>query len=210
MRKFMLMGVWMLAGMAAFAQEKAAVKSDNLKWKARLRLIAAVPPSSSYELAANPKTDIKATVALAPELDFTYFFSKNFAAELILGTTKHKIQSKTASATDDLGTVWLLPPTLNLQYHIPMKSVTPYFGAGINYTIFYGAKDDALELSYKNKVGFSTQIGCDFNVSDKWFINLDIKKIFLKTDVAVANPALKLEGVKINPFIFGLGVGTKF
>ena len=205
----MLMGILMLAGLAVVAQEKTVAKTDK-KWKARFRVIAAVPPSTSYELAANPKTDVVATKAFAPELDFTYFFSKNVAAELILGTTKHKVQTKTASATTDLGTVWLLPPTLNLQYHFTSKNVTPYIGAGINYTIFYGAKDDALELSYKNKVGFSTQIGCDFTISDNWFINVDVKKIFLKTDVAVKNPALALDGVKINPFIFGIGIGTKF
>ncbi len=210
MKKYLLMGLVLLAGGATIAQEKAAAKSDNAKWKARFRFIAAVPRSTSYELSANPKTDVKATAAFAPELDFTYFFTKNLAAELILGTTKHKVQSVASGTKTDLGTVWLLPPTLNLQYHIPSKSFSPYFGAGINYTIFYGAKDAALELNYKNSVGFSTQIGCDFNVSDKWFINVDVKKLFLQTDVKVTNPALALNGVKLDPFIFGLGVGTKF
>ena len=76
---------------------------------------------------------------------------------------------------------------------------------------FYGAKDDAAELSYKNNVGFSTQLGCDFNVSDNWYINVDLKKLFLKTDVTVAGEgSTTLKGVKIDPFIVGIGIGTRF
>lgn len=209
MKKCMLMGALLLAGFATFAQTKTAAKSDDQKWKVRLRVITVIPPSSSYALSGS--SDITISKAVVPELDFTYFFTKNLAAELILGTTKHTVKSKTSSGTTaDLGKVWLLPPTLNLQYHIPLKGVTPYIGAGINYTIFYGAKDEALSLSYKNKVGFSTQIGADFAISDKWFINVDLKKLFLKTDVNVKTPVLTLSDVKINPFIIGVGIGTRF
>jgi len=79
----------------------------------------------------------------------------------------------------------------------------------VNYSIFYGAKDEATKLAYKNNIGFSTQIGTDIAVTDKWFINIDIKKIFLKTDVTVANTTT-LKDVKVDPFIFGIGVGTRF
>jgi len=203
------MGALLLAGFATFAQSKTAAKSDDQKWKVRLRVITVIPPSSSYDYSST--SDITISKAVVPELDFTYFFTKNLAAELILGTTKHTVKLKPNSGTaTELGKVWLLPPTLNLQYHIPLKGVTPYIGAGINYTIFYGAKDQALALSYKNKVGFSTQIGADFAISDKWFINVDIKKLFLKTDVSVKAPAVTLQDVKINPFIIGVGIGTRF
>ena len=205
----MLMGALLLAGFATFAQTKTAAKSDDQKWKVRLRVITVMPPSSSYDYSTT--SDITISKAVVPELDFTYFFTKNLAAELILGTTKHTVKLKPNSgAAVDLGKVWLLPPTLNLQYHIPLKGVTPYIGAGINYTIFYGAKDEALSLGYKNKVGFSTQIGADFAISDKWFINVDLKKIFLKTDVNVKGTTTILPDVKINPFIIGVGIGTRF
>ena len=110
-----------------------------------------------------------------------------------------------------MGRVWLLPPTHNLQYHFPFNNITPYIGAGINYTIFYGAKDDAVSLGYKNNVGFSTQLGFDYKLSDKWFLNVDLKKIFLQTDVTVkgASPVV-LSGVKINPFFVGVGIGSGF
>jgi outer membrane protein len=103
-----------------------------------------------------------------------------------------------------------LPPTLNLQYHLPLKNFIPYIGAGVNYTFFYGVKDDAASLSYKNNVGFSTQAGFDYNLSSKWFLNVDVKKIFLKSDVTVkGDTPTVLSGVKINPFIVGIGVGVR-
>ena len=198
----------LMISFSAYAQEKTAVKTDNQKWKMRLRVIAAVPPSTSYDLSGS---DVKISAAVVPELDFTYFFTKNIAAELILATTPHKVKLASNSATTKLGKVWALPPTLSLQYHFNGAKFNPYLGVGINYTIFYGVKDDAAELSYKNKAGFSTQAGFDYQISKKFFLNVDIKKLFLKTDVTVkGTPSTVLSDVKIDPFIFGVGIGTRF
>ncbi len=54
---------------------------------------------------------------MVPELDITYFFTKNIAAELILGVTPHNIYGAGTLGGLDVGKVWLLPPTLTLQYH---------------------------------------------------------------------------------------------
>lgn len=207
MKKYLLLCLLLPVGLSLSAQEKKSAKLENQQWKIRFRGIAAIPPSSSYTLGAS---DVTITTSVVPEVDFTYFFSKNLAAELILGTTKHTVKLKNSTTTTDLGNVWLLPPTLNLQYHFPGKNVTPYLGAGINYTIFYGVKDAGASLAYKNKAGFSTQLGFDVKISDKWFFNVDIKKIFLKTDVTLkgATPTV-LSGVKVDPLIIGLGVGVK-
>jgi outer membrane protein len=198
----------LMISFTAYAQEKTAVKTDNQKWKMRLRIIAAVPPSSSYDLSGS---DVKVSTSVVPELDFSYFFTKNIAAELILGTTHHNVKLDSKTASTKLGKVWALPPTLSLQYHFNGAKFNPYLGVGINYTIFYGVKDDAAELSYKNKAGFSTQAGFDYQISKKFFLNVDIKKLFLKTDVTVkGTPSTVLSDVKIDPFIFGVGIGTRF
>ena len=63
-------------------------------------------------------------------------------------------------------------------------------------------------------MGFALQGGFDYPLNDKWFLNLDVKKIFLSTDATVfANTALGAvvgADVKINPWLIGLGVGMKF
>lgn len=208
MKKLTIMAMMLLASMATFAQAKSTAKEKAPKWKVRLRIIDAIPPSTSYKLTAS---DVKISSSVVPELDFSYYFNKFLAAELILGTTHHKVSVKSSTASTELGKIWLLPPTLNLQFHYPIKNFEPYVGAGINYTIFYGAKDEAASLGYKNRAGFSTQLGFDYKIGKKFFLNFDMKKIFLKTDVTIkGTPSTVLSNVKVDPFVIGLGAGLQF
>ena len=194
-------------------------------WQVRLRGVSVQPNEKSDVSAIGG--DVNISNSFIPELDFTYFFNKNVAAELILGTTKHDVKTTgsnltaiggPASAEVDLGSVWLLPPTLTLQYHFyPTKTLKPYLGAGLNYTIFYSVDEGSVVkgLDYDNAVGFALQGGLDYMLNDKYFLNFDIKKLFLKTDVNVdaTNLAsgLKIPAeVNINPLLIGFGVGMKF
>jgi len=186
-------------------------------WQVRLRGVA-VQPNEKSEVSAIGG-DVNISNSFIPELDFTYFFNKNFAAELILGTTKHDVvDEKSALGDVDLGSVWLLPPTLTLQYHFyPTKTLKPYVGAGLNYTLFYGVKSGAVkDVKYDNALGFALQGGVDYMLTDKYFLNFDIKKLFLKTDVDVdasnAVPGATSVPAKVNidPLLIGFGVGMKF
>lgn len=69
-----------------------------------------------------------------PEIDISYFFTPNIAAELVLTyPQKHDVKL----GNFDIGSLKHLPPTLLLQYHFcPEGTVRPYVGAGINYTHF--------------------------------------------------------------------------
>jgi len=184
--------------------------SDFNKWQIRFRLISVIPDADD-DLDG---VEVTLSTAVVPELDFTYFFTENWAAELILGTTKHNVGvDEDGSEVADLGHVWLLPPTLNLQYHFTGGTVKPYLGAGINYTIFYGIDEgEVVDIDYDSSVGFSLQGGLDYDLNDKWFLNFDIKKLFLKTDVSVdvGEEEILPVDVDINPLIIGLGVGMRF
>lgn len=198
------------------AQEKS---DDFKKWQARFRVITVIPnESATIETIGG---DVEISTAVVPEFDFTYFFNENWAAELILGTTKHDVNTKSSDltaiggATDadvDLGSVWLLPPTLTLQYHFATDGLRPYLGAGINYTIFYGVDEGSVVgVEYDNAVGFAFQGGFDYDLNEKWFLNLDVKQILLSTDVKVdAGAAVVGADVDINPLIIGFGIGMKF
>jgi outer membrane protein len=200
---------------------------DGKKWQVRLRGISVMPNEKATIGVIGG--DVAISNAIVPELDFTYFFTENFAAELILGTAKHDVNtvgsdiSAVGGPTSfdvDLGSVMLLPPTLTAQYHFfPLgeKNFKPYIGAGINYTIFYSVKagDVVKDIEYDNAVGFAAQLGFDYFINDTYFINLDVKRLFLKTDVTVdaSNLADGLSipaEVTIDPWIIGLGFGMKF
>lgn len=205
------------------AQENNSV--DFKKWQVRVRGVGVVPDESAKIGIIGG--DAKISNTFIPELDFTYFFTKNISAELILGTSKHDVSTVGSdisavggptSADVNLGNVYLLPPTLTVQYHfLPDQIFNPYVGAGVNYTIFYNEKagNTVRGIEYDNSFGYAFQVGFDLMLNDKFFINADIKKIFLKTDVTVdaSNLATGLSipaDVEINPLLLGFGVGMKF
>ncbi len=207
--------------------EKEDLSPDLKRWQVRLRGVAVVPDESSTIGVIGGNASISST--FIPEIDFTYFFTKNFAAELILGTSKHDVKTTGSDisaiggptkANIDLGSVRILPPTLTFQYHFfPLadKSFKPYVGAGINYTIFYDAKEGntVKSIKYDNAVGYAFQLGLDYMLTDKFFVNIDAKKLFLSTDVTVdasnLAPGLSIPAeVDIDPWLFGFGVGMRF
>lgn len=200
-------------------ETKEESKSNEFKrWQVRLRAVGVAPDeSASIGIIGG---DVAISNALIPELDFTYFFTENFAAELILGTAKHDVQAINTAAGDvNLGSVWLLPPTLTAQYHFytsDKKVFKPYIGAGVNYTLFYNVKSgDVADVSYDNALGYAAQLGFDLMLDETFFINVDVKRLFLSTDVSVdasnLAPGLIIPAeVDINPWLVGVGVGIKF
>lgn len=200
-------------------------KVDFKKWQIRVRGVGVIPDESADVGIIGG--DVAISNTFIPELDFTYFFTKNISAELILGTSKHDVNTVGSDisavggptyADVNLGSVNLLPPTLTLQYHfLPEQVFNPYVGAGVNYTIFYNEKagHTVKGIDYENAFGYAFQIGFDLMIDDRFFINADVKKIFLKTDVTVdaSNLATGLSipaSVDINPLLLGFGVGMKF
>ncbi|MEL1247619.1 MULTISPECIES: OmpW/AlkL family protein [Flavobacterium] len=200
-------------------ETKEESKSNEFKrWQVRLRAVGVAPDESAKIGIIDG--DVAISNALIPELDFTYFFTEHFAAELILGTAKHDVQAINTLAGDvNLGSVWLLPPTLTAQYHFytsDQKVFKPYIGAGVNYTLFYNVKSgDVAGVDYDNALGYAAQVGFDLMLDDTFFINFDAKRLFLSTDVTVdasnLAPGLSIPAeVDINPWLIGVGVGMKF
>ena len=196
-------------------QEDSNASSDFSKWQIRLRGLVITPDESASIESIGGDVDI--STAVVPELDFTYFFTKNIAAELILATSKHDVEAINTAAGDiELGDVWLLPPTLTVQYHFTGGDLKPYLGAGVNFTIFYGVDEGPVAdaVDYDNSLGLAFQGGLDYDLSDQWFLNVDLKKIFIQTDATInASTALGATvgaDVDINPLIIGFGVGYRF
>lgn len=221
-----LMTLSLLSVNFANAQEENKAE-DFKKWQVRVRGVGVIPSESANIGVIGGDVNIQNT--FIPELNFTYFFTKNIAAELILGTSKHDVKTTgsdisavggPSKASVDLGSVYLLPPTLTLQYHLfPMKEkiFKPYVGAGINYTIFYNEKAGSVmkNVQYDNALGFAAQAGFDLMLDETFFLNVDVKRLFLSTDVTVdaSNLAAGLSipaEVDINPWLLGFGVGMKF
>jgi outer membrane protein len=190
-----------LAGWGATAQ---AAQGDIL---VRARALAVIPQSSAHDNILST-LNVGAKQSVIPELDFTYMFTDHIGAELILGTTRNNI----SSSLGNLGKVSLLPPTITLQYHFNDEGTfRPYVGAGLNYTRFYNNSLSAggTPISLKqNSFGPALQIGMDIKVSENWFLNVDVKKLWVRTNATMAGT--NLGALHIDPWLVGVGVGYRF
>lgn len=188
-----LVAIGLVGGVANAAQGE---------WLGRARVININPDASSSALNLN--VDTRTTL----ELDFSYFLTRNLALELILATKKHEV---TAGGVQS-GTVKHLPPTLTLQYHFDPEGVfRPYVGAGLNYTRFYDVNLGGGTLTVDNSSwGGALQAGFDIPLNKIFFLNIDVKKIWMDTDVKVVATGATAANLKINPVILGVGIGMKF
>lgn len=175
------------------------------------------------------KADLETDGNTIPELDISYYFTKNIAAELILALgTRHDVDvsgSGGALSTHKLGSVNLLPPTLTAQWHfMPDEMFDPYVGAGVSYI---RAMDNGLTARVgttglpirveRNAWGPAIQAGFDINLKDRWLINVDVKKIWFDMDVKLDGAAAglpagyrKIDNLDVDPWVISVGFGKKF
>lgn len=176
----------------------------------RGRIIDVVPQEDSSTSVAGGEVAVGNRVA--PELDFSYFFSENIAAELILATTKHELDGKGTLTGTSIGDAWIVPPTITLQYHFnPDQAFKPYVGAGLNYSWFWNEKPSAAfnKLEMTGGVGYALQAGFDYKVAENWYFNADIKKIWLNVDASINSGGVTAD-VDLDPVVVGVGLGYKF
>jgi outer membrane protein len=194
------------------ASESARV--ERSPWQLRLRALGVVTDDSG-SVDGIAGSDLNYSNSVTPELDITYFFGENIAAELILGTTSSSVFTDgSIKGLGRVGKTWLLPPTVTLQYHFTeFGAFKPYVGAGVNYTLFYHQKSsgDFTDLDVKNRVGGVLQVGFDYMIDDHWGFNMDIKKLFLEPDWSAKLNGTTISGrAKINPWLLGAGVTYRF
>ena len=178
----------------------------------RLRATHIAPDESSHlNLSGYQRLEVDSNTI--PEIDFSYYFTKNIAAELILATgTRHDVNAiANDGSVSKLGSINLLPPTLTAQWHFnPDQTIDPYVGAGVSYI---RAMDRNLNLSTtgitvdRNMFGPALQAGVDYNLQNKWLVNFDVKKIWFSTDV---NTTSKIDDLDVDPWVVSFGIGKKF
>lgn len=190
------LGVLFAAG--AFAISMSAAYAAAGESVLRLKGIQ-VEPDVSGDI---PGLDIDG--ATGGEIGVTGFLSDHWAIDLGVGTTKHDVLFNGAN----VGTLKLLPVNLLLQYHfLPDAGFRPYVGAGGNYTRFYDVNMlGGLADVDRDRFGPVAQAGFDIPLGKTVLLNFDAKKIWLDTDVKGSANG----NVKVDPWVYGVGVGFRF
>lgn len=146
----------------------------------------------------------------------TYFFSPAIAVELQAATPfNHDIDlvgvGKVASTRH-------LPPTLSVQYHVPFGDFKPYVGVGVNWTIFFNEGTTGalagVDLDLDDSFGIAAQLGVDYALGDRWYLNGELRWIDIDTKADVAGgpfgAGARLGTVEIDPFVWAVTLGRRF
>ncbi|WP_126457023.1 OmpW/AlkL family protein [Sulfuriflexus mobilis] len=195
-------------------------------WVVRARVISVSPDEDSSAISASAVpgavagSGVSVDNDVVPELDFTYMLDPHWGLELILATSSHDADANgTLTALGNIADAKVLPPTLTLQYHfLPKSNIRPYAGVGINYTYFYDESvEDVLDapgasVDFDDSWGLAAQVGVDVDINKDWFVNFDVKYIDISTEATFKNTTLGTvtADVDIDPWVFGIGIGTTF
>lgn len=163
-----------------------------------------VNPKSGNGTLAGAPTSINDNTQLT--LTAEYFIRDNLGIELLAATPfKHKI----TIAGVGTATTKHLPPTLSLQYHFANGgNITPFVGAGINYTIFFDENTTLGNLKIDNSLGLAVNAGLDFKISDRGAIRANVRWMDIDGDVKLGGA--KIGTAHIDPVVAGLSYVHRF
>ncbi len=180
-----------------------AVQAQESPWLVRLR-------ATHLDMANRNGTtvpDLRVNDKTIPEVDVSYFFDKNVAAELMLTVPQRHTVYSGATA---LGTFKHLPSTLLMQYHFTdLDGYKPYLGVGINYTKI--SRVDILNGGVtldSHSWGSAFQAGVDIPLDRSWSLNFDVKKIYIKSDVYAGGSSTGT--LRLNPLAASIGIGYRY
>lgn len=212
--KLLALASALVAAFPAAAQQSAAEGN----WLVRVRAVNVDTANGSTPIGALavPANAIHVEDKVIPELDISYFFTKNLAAELILTVPqKHDVKvTSSAIGAFKAGHFYLLPPTLTAQWHFnPEGTFRPYVGVGVTYSDYSGAKlsvPGVTGLHLDNDYfGPAIQAGFDVKLGKQLFLNFDVKKAHVRSDIE-NDAGVKVSRVKVDPLLIGVGIGWRF
>ncbi len=161
--------------------------------------------------------DADVSEATIPELDITYFLTNSLAVEVICCVSYHRVTGEgTLVGLGSLGDTWVIPLTITAQYHMDMGAIKPYVGAGVTAAIFFNEDEGvgirsalgAQSMEIDPAIGFAANAGVDFSLGHGWYANVDVKKIWLNTDVTwtLAGGGKVVADVDLDPLVVGVGL----
>ena len=135
-----------------------------------------------------------------------YMFDEHWAGEMYVATP---MQSDITFRGVGEGEADVVPLTFSALYYFnPNGRWRPYLGAGINFTEFYGEKPNQLHLG--GSIGPAATAGIDFLFTRHWFATLDLRWIYVETEVQANGSQHDFGHLQLSPLVAGAMVGYRF
>lgn len=185
----------------------------------RLRVDAVMPNdfTSSVALAgSNALAGSRVHVSnyVMPEIDISYFLAPHWSIEALFGTSRHNATATTPLGKVKVGSTWVLPPFVMLDYHFPaFYNFIPYVGAGISANIFYNSHhaEGGLvnSVHFNNSIGPALEIGIDYNISERFYANVFVIQSFAGETTHINHGEI-IAKTKLDVTGPGFGIGYRF
>ncbi|EIL91126.1 OmpW family outer membrane protein [Rhodanobacter sp. 115] len=193
---------------AAFATASVSVaRADDSHWVVRIGAHVVDPASDNGHLAGM-KTGVGDSTR--PTGSIEYLVTPNWGVEALAALPfKHEVKLDGVKAARTRQ----LPPVIGVNYHfLPDAAVSPFVGAGLNYTYFFDTKGKGLlqgaHVKADDSWGAAAHAGIDITLSSHWLLTADVRWIDIRSDIHV-NGA-KVGTAKIDPWVYGLSFGYRF
>lgn len=140
-----------------------------------------------------------------PTVSLEYFVADNLGLEVLAAWPfEHDIN---IAGVGRVGSTKHLPPTVSLQYHFNSAGkVSPFIGAGLNYTTFFSEKTTGAlagtDLKLDDSWGLAAHVGVDFALSPSSALRVDARWMDIDTKVHVDGASLGT--AHIDPLVYGV------
>lgn len=201
-----------LAGLAAAVSLAAAPAMAQSKgdWTVSAGVHQVAPKSNNGSLAGGTlKVDVDSDIK--PTITGEYFIADNLGIEVLAALPfKHDIS---INGLGRVGSTKHLPPVVTLQYHFNSKGkVSPFVGAGLNYTTFFSEDTTGAlagsKLKLEDSWGLAAHAGVDFAIGEKGALRVDMRWIDIDSKVKLDGE--KIGTVNIDPLAYGVSYVFKF
>lgn len=192
------------AGAAMLAASPMATAHEAGDMLLRFGVGVVAPKSNNSEI-------VSVDDGTSATITFTYFYTDNWAVDVLASWPfKHDI---TLLDGTKVGSTKHLPPTVSLQYYFNTDGLfQPYLGLGINYTNLFSERTtgplEGSNLSLDDSWGLAGQVGVDFMINEKWFLNADVRYIDIESEATL--DGISIGDVDISPMVYSLQAGFRF
>lgn len=196
---------------ALFSSQVMAEAGDL---KLRVGAAGVYPTGESEDITAVPGAKVEADSAWSLGLSLTYMFTDNIGLG-VLGAYPftHDVKGSGSAGLGKVAEVTQLPPTVTVQYFFNNSSpVTPFVGAGLNYTVFWDEETEGAlagtDLDLDPSWGYALEAGIDYDINDKWMVSAQVYYINIETEAD--SSAVGKFDVDVNPIAYLFTAGYKF
>lgn len=187
-------------------------------WVARLRGVSLHPANHSDGFSAPgppPATvaanDVTTQNRWLAGLGLEYFLSHHWSTEIAVDLPQRfrlDVDNAAGAGAAAVGKFQMMPATWTLKYHfMPDAAWRPYIGAGLDVTSLSSVRAGAYGLEHTN-VGPAAQAGFDLRLSERWFLNADVRWAQVRPDFSYQGS--RLSTMRIDPLLYGFGVSYRF